>query len=183
MPRTTFDKLPPTARLWIFAADRELPAPEADRLLTAVDRFLEEWTAHRQHLMAARDWRHARFLLVGVDESTAGVSGCSIDALVREIKQLEQAMGVTLADSGSSGRAQPSSASRASDSWSWPRPASSARRPPCSTTRLPRSTTCVRVAGSCPRVRRGTGERSFDPRQRPHVAGRCRGGCAMRLGV
>ena len=100
MPLTTFDKLPHTARLWIFAADRELAAPEEDRLLTAVDRFLEEWAAHRQHLTAARDWRYARFLLVGVDESAAGVSGCSIDALVREIKQLEQAMGMTLADNG-----------------------------------------------------------------------------------
>lgn len=100
MPRTTFDALPATARLWIFAAERELLAPEAGRLLTAVDRFLDEWTAHRQHLTAARDWRHGRFLLVGVDETTAGVSGCSIDALVREITRLEQELGVALADSG-----------------------------------------------------------------------------------
>lgn len=100
MPRTTFEKLPPTARLWIFAADRELEGSETDRLLAAVDRFLDEWTAHREHLTAARDWRHARFLLVGVDESTAGASGCSIDALVREVVRLEQELGVTLADSG-----------------------------------------------------------------------------------
>jgi len=100
MPRTTFDTLPPTARLWIFAADRELDEPEADHLLAAVDRFLDDWTAHRQHLTAAREWRHARFLLVGVDESMASASGCSIDALIREITRLEQAMGVTLADSG-----------------------------------------------------------------------------------
>ncbi len=100
MPRTTFDKLPPTARLWIFAADRELEASEADRLVSAVDRFLDEWTAHRQHLTAAGDWRYARFLLVGVDESTASASGCSIDALVREVRRLEQELGVTLADSG-----------------------------------------------------------------------------------
>ena len=100
MPRAAFDALPSSARLWIFATDRPLKPQEQERLLVGMDRFLDEWTAHRAHLTAARNWEHDRFLMVGVDESGAGASGCSIDALVREIKRFEQELGVTLADRG-----------------------------------------------------------------------------------
>ena len=98
MPLTTFDHLPESARLWIFASDRELNDAEGTRLLTEIDAFLDEWTAHRAHLTAARDWRYGRFLFIAVDEADAGASGCSIDALVREVQRVEQSFGVTLAD-------------------------------------------------------------------------------------
>ena len=100
MPLTSFEELPGSARLWIFAADHELSDSDSDRLLGEIDRFLMEWTAHRSHLTAGRDWKFQRFLFIGVDESAAGASGCSVDALVREIQRLEKAIGVTLADRG-----------------------------------------------------------------------------------
>jgi hypothetical protein len=100
MPRVNFDELPGHARLWVFAAERELSADERGRLLATVDAFLDGWQAHRHPLTSARDVRYDRFLLVAADEQAAGVSGCSIDALVREIKQLEAALGVRLVDHG-----------------------------------------------------------------------------------
>ncbi len=100
MPVTTFDQLPDHARLWVFASERPLAPAEADRLLADVDAFLATWHAHQVPLTAARDWRHDRFLLVGVDEQAAGVSGCSIDALVRTMKTLGQELGVGLLDHG-----------------------------------------------------------------------------------
>ena len=100
MPRVTFDELPGHSRLWVFAAERELTAAERTRLLETVDTFLDHWQAHGHPLTAARDVRHDRFLLVAADEQAAGVSGCSIDALVREIKQLEASLGVRLVDHG-----------------------------------------------------------------------------------
>jgi hypothetical protein len=63
-----------------------------------VDDFLEDWAAHGSPLDAARDWRHGRFLLVGVDERAAPPSGCSIDAMVRVLKGLEERLGVRLVD-------------------------------------------------------------------------------------
>ncbi len=98
MPRADFDTLPEDARLWIFAADRPLESEERDRLLERVDAFLEQWRAHGAPLTASRDWRYDRFLFVGVDENAAGVSGCSIDALVRDIKALEAELNTTLVD-------------------------------------------------------------------------------------
>jgi hypothetical protein len=98
MPRTSFDALPANARLWIFAAERALSAQEREYLLSTVDGFLDEWQAHQRPLVSARDLRHDRFLFVGVDESAAGASGCSIDSLVRDIKRLEAELGLALID-------------------------------------------------------------------------------------
>ena len=100
MPRVTFDTMPATARLWTFAASRELSDAEASPLLEATDAFLDQWAAHGQPLTAARDWLHGRFLLVAVDEEKAGVSGCSVDALVRGLKELEKRLDVDLIDNG-----------------------------------------------------------------------------------
>jgi hypothetical protein len=98
MSTVPFDQLPDHARLWVFASERPLSPAEADGLLAAVDAFLDTWHAHQIPLTCARDWRHDRFLLVGVDEQAAGVSGCSIDALVRTMKSLGHDLGVNLLD-------------------------------------------------------------------------------------
>jgi hypothetical protein len=100
MPVVAFDQLPAGARLWVFAAERPLDAAARERLLGVVDGFLSQWKAHGVPLTAARDWRYDRFLLVGVDEASAGASGCSIDAMVRQIEVLEGALGVALLDHG-----------------------------------------------------------------------------------
>ncbi len=98
MPRIAFDTLPDTARLWIFAADRRLSDHERELLLDATDGFLSEWAAHGVPLHAGRELRLDRFLIIGVDEQAAGVSGCSIDALVRGLKGLEEELSVKLID-------------------------------------------------------------------------------------
>jgi hypothetical protein len=100
MPLVPFDQLPSDARLWIFAADRALTADESARLLAGVDEFLDDWRAHGHPLTVARDWKYGRFLLVGVDERSAGASGCSIDAMTHTLSRLERALHVELLDHG-----------------------------------------------------------------------------------
>jgi len=96
MPRIPFDQLPSDARLWIFAAERPLSPSESGRVLDETDSFINQWMAHGVPLTAGRDLRHDQFVLVGVDERAAGVSGCSIDALVRRMQQLESVLGLEL---------------------------------------------------------------------------------------
>jgi len=96
MPRIPFDQLPSDARLWIFAAERPLAAEESRRVVAETDGFIEQWSAHGVPLTAGRELRHDQFVLLGVDERAAGVSGCSVDALVRRMQQLEQVLGVEL---------------------------------------------------------------------------------------
>ncbi len=98
MPRKPFHELPDPSRLWVFPVSRPLNSQEEDALLGRVDGFLDEWTAHGSPLSAGRDWREGRFLLVAVDESTAPPSGCSIDALVKELKAVGGELGADLLD-------------------------------------------------------------------------------------
>ena len=96
MPRVDFDQLPDDARLWIFTAEWSLSDAEQAQLLTEVDRFIGQWGAHDVPLTAGRELRYDRFLFVAVDQRKAGPSGCSIDALVRQTKALEQEIGIEL---------------------------------------------------------------------------------------
>lgn len=100
MPPTAFDAIPDHARLWVFAASRPLTDAEQERLLDRVDAFQRDWAAHGTPLTSARELRYGRFLLVAVDERAAGVSGCSIDALTRGLRTLEQELGVELLNNG-----------------------------------------------------------------------------------
>ena len=100
MPKLPFDRLPSDARLWIFAAERPLTSDETSRVLAEADAFIDQWTAHGMPLTAGRELRHQRFVLVGVDERAAGVSGCSVDALVRRMQQLERELGLELVNNG-----------------------------------------------------------------------------------
>ena len=100
MPRVPFTALPDLSRVWVFGSDRRLQKQEASELLLAVDDFLESWTAHRLPLTCARDWRHDRFLTIGVDQREAHASGCSIDGLYRSLRGLEQSLGFSLLAGG-----------------------------------------------------------------------------------
>jgi hypothetical protein len=67
-------------------------------VLPSLARFAEEWTSHGRSLLASAEFLHQHFLVIGLDEGVAGASGCSIDASVRFIAQLEQHLDVELLD-------------------------------------------------------------------------------------
>ncbi|MDH5805080.1 MAG: hypothetical protein OEZ54_07835 [Gemmatimonadota bacterium] len=98
MPKVSFEEIPDTGKLWIFAADRVLASEEESTLLAAVDAFLEHWAAHDVPLRCARDWRYSQFLFVAVDEDVEAPSGCSIDAMTGDLRSIESKLGVVLID-------------------------------------------------------------------------------------
>ncbi|MCI1188430.1 hypothetical protein MON38_13450 [Hymenobacter sp. DH14] len=91
-----FDQLPATARVWIYQASRPFTSEETVGMLPALARFAEEWTSHGRSLLASAAVLHQHFLVLGLDEAVAGASGCSIDASVRFVAQLEQHLGLEL---------------------------------------------------------------------------------------
>lgn len=93
-------ELPDSARAWIFGADRSPGPSETGRLLDAVSRFLQSWTAHSRELRAALAWREHRFLVVALDEGRVPASGCSIDALVGRLRELGEELSLDLLDGG-----------------------------------------------------------------------------------
>jgi hypothetical protein len=98
MPTTPFDSLPDDSRLWVFGAGRRLSAAESAAVLERVDEFLTAWAAHGEPLTCGRAWRHDRFLLVAVDERSVPPSGCSIDAMVDVLKELQERLATSLVD-------------------------------------------------------------------------------------
>jgi hypothetical protein len=101
MPQVLFDQLPDHGRLWVFPAGRVLDETEAERCLRVVDSFLDQWAAHGVLLRSARELRERQFLLVGVDVDVEAPSGCSIDALVGNLRSLEGELGVPFIDHSS----------------------------------------------------------------------------------
>ncbi|GAA4351623.1 hypothetical protein GCM10023185_10430 [Hymenobacter saemangeumensis] len=91
-----FDQLPDQARVWIYQASRPLAAEELIAVLPQLAQFAEEWTSHGRHLRASAEFLHRQFLVIGLDESLAGASGCSIDSSVHFVRQLEQQLGAQL---------------------------------------------------------------------------------------
>lgn len=100
MPKVPFESLPDHARVWVFGLSAPLAADGAAELLRHVDDYLAGWSAHGEPLTCARDWRDGRFLVIGVDQSQAGASGCSIDALFRILQRVERSLGATLLSGG-----------------------------------------------------------------------------------
>lgn len=91
-----FNQLPLTARVWVYQASRPLTNEEASSIGPALAHFAEEWTSHGRSLLASAEVLHQQFLVIGLDEGVADASGCSIDASVRFVGQLEQHLGLEL---------------------------------------------------------------------------------------
>src|ERR1700712_5721891 len=86
------------SRVWIYQSDKQLYDAQVNELQQQLDNFTAEWTAHNHQLKAKAEIRYNRFLILIVDESQAGASGCSIDKSVNFMKRVEQQFGINLFD-------------------------------------------------------------------------------------
>ncbi|UII76156.1 ABC transporter ATPase [Flagellimonas sp. HMM57] len=93
-----FDKLPDDSRIWIYQANRSFTDTELEEIQDKMKGFITEWTAHGSQLEAGFEIKYKRFIIIALDQSNTGASGCSIDASVHFIQELEQKYGVTLLD-------------------------------------------------------------------------------------
>lgn len=86
------------ARCWIFGSSLPLSG-EDPRLRRRLDGFFSQWNSHGEAV--AGRWRvlEDRFLIVLRDPEGAEVSGCSIDSMVGQVKELERELGTRLLDS------------------------------------------------------------------------------------
>jgi hypothetical protein len=93
-----FSELPETSRIWIYQADRNFSPEELLDVNNLLGQFLKDWTAHGAQLEAAYEIKYNRFIIIGLDQSNASASGCSIDASVHFIQELEKKYKVQLLD-------------------------------------------------------------------------------------
>lgn len=86
------------SRVWVYQANRKLTETEVQAIQGRLNDFATGWTAHNNQLKATAEVRYNRFLILIVDESQAGASGCSIDKSVNFIKQIEKEFNINLLD-------------------------------------------------------------------------------------
>ncbi len=94
----SFSELPESARIWVYQSNRNFAEEELKEINDLLAQFLTQWTAHGAALQAAFEIRYNRFIVIGLDQSNASASGCSIDASVHFIQSLEKRFGVELMD-------------------------------------------------------------------------------------
>lgn len=95
-------------RLWIYTASRELSPQETAFAKTYLDIFtgqqlagdtgVSTWASHGKTLISKADILWQRVIVLAVDETSFGASGCSIDSSVRFLQQLADKLQVDLFD-------------------------------------------------------------------------------------
>ena len=86
------------SRVWVYQSNKKLTDKEVQDIQGHLNDFTISWTAHNNQLKATAEVRYNRFLILIVDESQAGASGCSIDKSVKFIKQIEEQFNINLLD-------------------------------------------------------------------------------------
>lgn len=92
------NQLSDQSKIWIYQSSRAFQPEEAKALNGILERFAEQWTSHNQALKAIGELVYDRFIVLMVDETMAGASGCSIDKSVHFMKQIESQFQVNLFD-------------------------------------------------------------------------------------
>lgn len=93
-----FTALPETARIWVYQSNRSFTPDELEDISDQLNDFIGHWTAHGQNLKAGYEIKYKRFLIIGLDQSGQAATGCSIDASVHFIQNLEKKYTVELLD-------------------------------------------------------------------------------------
>ena len=93
-----FEEMPKASRIWIYQSDRKLSDDEVATANELVSNFVENWAAHSTPLKASYQIKYNRFIILAVDQEYHAASGCSIDASVKVIQDLEQKFKVDLLD-------------------------------------------------------------------------------------
>jgi len=91
-----FDILPNESRLWIYASEHRLTDKQQDYILKSIYDHLRGWKAHNVPLAAGVKIIENHFIIVALDESKNGASGCSIDTLQNKIQQIENKLSISL---------------------------------------------------------------------------------------
>ena len=69
-----------------------------EEIQSRLDQFVTQWTAHGADLQAGYLIKYKRFIILALDQQINAATGCSIDASVHFIQQLEKEFNVDLLD-------------------------------------------------------------------------------------
>ena len=89
--------LPDNARIWLFAAGRDLSSEQQKALQEDITKFLSGWKSHGRLVPGEVEMLFDRVLVVGAhlseDDLNAGISGCGIDSLTHAVEASSAKLG------------------------------------------------------------------------------------------
>jgi len=86
----SFDSLEGTSRIWIYQSNRSFSNNEVEKISNKIEHFISNWKRHGDDLKASYLIKYNQFIIIAVDEDYNDISGCSIDASVNLMKQMEK---------------------------------------------------------------------------------------------
>ena len=93
-----FETLPEESRIWIYQSNRKFSDTEIAEIEKDLVEFLNNWSAHGSALEASYQIKYNRFIIIAINQEVHPATGCSIDASVSFIQNLEQKYEVDLLD-------------------------------------------------------------------------------------
>ncbi|AFL84029.1 hypothetical protein Belba_1409 [Belliella baltica DSM 15883] len=98
-----FEDIAAHARIWIYQSDRKFTQEEVSWIKDRLKAFCEQWNTHGALMPTSFEIKFDQVIILSVDESNLGASGCSIDSSVKTLREIEQKLGVNLIDQGKVG--------------------------------------------------------------------------------
>ncbi len=89
MTQELFKDFPNDARVWIYQTNRALTEKEIQLIDRKLQSFVKDWAAHGDQLWANAQVVNPFFVAVAVNDKLTPPSGCSIDASVKKLQELE----------------------------------------------------------------------------------------------
>ena len=92
-----FKSLEKNSRVWVFQSLDFIDDRLVEEIKEKISSFLSKWKSHQKDFKSSFEIRYNTFIIISVDEGNL-VSGCSIDALINFIKDLENLYELQLLD-------------------------------------------------------------------------------------
>jgi hypothetical protein len=96
----SFDQMPEFARVWVYQADQKFTESGEKLIRERLTQFCEGWNSHGGLMPTSFEIIDNQLLVLAVDESRLGASGCSIDSSVKALRELENLLKINLTDQG-----------------------------------------------------------------------------------
>lgn len=95
-----FKDISEDSRVWVYQAARQFTEQERELISTKLSTFCEGWNTHGNRMPTSFQILDNQILVLAVDESGLGASGCSIDSSVRTLRELESEIENNITDQG-----------------------------------------------------------------------------------
>lgn len=88
----------PNAKVWIYQSNRMFGIAEALEIESILETFVANWKSHGAPVKGYANLLFGQFIVIMADETNVTVGGCSTDASVHVIKQIETTFKVNMFD-------------------------------------------------------------------------------------